>query len=135
MGEDVLSVHGMRVPAEALHWSFARGGGPGGQHVNKTSTMVRLQVDLSALQGSAASVRRVRDRYGDVLVVVARSSRSQVRNRQAALVKAAALLQDAAQAGKVRRATKPSMASQERRLRSKRRASERKRERRRPAFD
>ncbi|NBW86499.1 MAG: hypothetical protein EBR23_06645, partial [Planctomycetia bacterium] len=34
------------IPAQALEWQFARSGGPGGQHVNRTSSKAQLRFDL-----------------------------------------------------------------------------------------
>jgi protein subunit release factor B len=92
--------------------SFFVGGGPGGQHRNKTASGVRL-------------VHRPTG-----LTVTATERRSQLQNRGAALERLRARLAALAHVPKARRATKPTRGSKERRLAEKRRDSRRKAERR-----
>lgn len=103
--------------------SFVRAAGPGGQHVNKTSSAVQLRYDtralpdevrerLLALAGSRAT------QEGEV-VIVAREHRSQALNRAAAMARLVELLRQAAQAPRRRVATRPTTASRQRRLRAK----------------
>jgi ribosome-associated protein len=76
--------------------------------------------------------RRVMARLGPRVTAVAQESRGQARNRELALERLATRLDHALTVPRARRATKPTKASRERRLTSKRRQSERKRARRRP---
>ena len=115
---------GIVVPGHALAWTFARSGGPGGQHVNKTSTKVTLTIAIDDVVTSAARAERLRAAFGDELRVTDQSTRRQSRNRQACLDRVAELLDDAARPPRAaRRATKPSRGANERRLDSKRRDS------------
>lgn len=130
---------GVAVPEEELELRFARSGGPGGQHVNTSSTKVELRFDLSATDAlDEAQRQRVRAALGnritkdDVLVLTSSEHRSQTRNREAVLARFAALVGDALQPAKQRRRTSPSRASKERRLRAKRHRSEKKAQRRPP---
>ena len=109
-----------------LSWSFVRSSGAGGQHVNKTSTRVTLDVDLTQLNGPPAAVDRARRALPDGLRVSSQATRSQWRNRQECLSRAAQLLDDAARVTVERRASRPTRGSVERRLAAKRRDSDKK---------
>jgi len=125
-GDELRGASGLVVPAKGLTWSFTRSTGAGGQHVNKVSTRATLDVDLTLLEGPAPTVERARRVLGDSLRVSSQGSRSQLRNRQECLTRAALLLDEAATATKQRRASKPTRGSVERRLAAKRRDSEKK---------
>lgn len=132
----------LAIPANELSWRFSRSSGPGGQGVNTTDSRVELSFDLA---NSAAFPPRLRDRalgrLGDrvidgVVTVSASERRSQLRNREAAASRMAALLRAAiAPPPKPRRPTSPSRAAVERRLTDKKAQSQRKAQRRRPAAD
>jgi ribosome-associated protein len=125
------------IPDTELRWRFSRSSGPGGQHVNKTDTAVELSFDLAGTESlpeplRQRALRRLAGRLVDgVLTIRVEQHRSQWRNRQEALQRLAALLDEAtAPPPKRRRPTKPSRAARERRLAAKRRQSELKRLRR-----
>ncbi len=125
------------IPAAELTWRFSRSSGPGGQGVNTTDSRVELSWDLAA---SAAlppplrerAVERLAGRLVDgVLTVVASEHRSQLRNREAAAARLAALVAQAvAPPPRTRRATRPSKGAVERRIAAKKRRGETKRNRR-----
>jgi ribosome-associated protein len=119
-------------PAE-IHESFVRAGGPGGQHVNTTSTAVQLRFDVRRSPSLPDDVRRRLERLAGsrltrdgVLVLQAQSHRSQKRNREEALARLVALIRAAARPPVQRKATKPTRASKQRRLDSKKRHGARK---------
>lgn len=116
-----------------LEWSFSRSSGPGGQHVNKTSTKATLRVRLDDLGGlddgsreRLCSIARSWLAQGTDLVIQADEARSQVDNREAALRRLRAVIVQAATPPKIRRRTKPTRGSKERRLESKKREGEKK---------
>jgi ribosome-associated protein len=127
---------GIVIPDEELEWKFIRSSGPGGQNVNKVSSAVQLRF-LLPLNGtlSAAVRNRLRRLAGQKLIddgsilIQARSERSQERNRQEALGRLGALIQTALIEPKIRKKTKPTRASKERRIESKKRRGSTKRER------
>ena len=112
-------------PAE-IQESFVRAGGPGGQHVNTTSTAVQLRFDVRQSPNLPDDVRRRLERLAGsrltrdgVLVLQAQGHRSQKRNREEALARLVELVRAAAVRPVVRKATKPTRSSKQRRLDSK----------------
>ncbi|MFI2102456.1 alternative ribosome rescue aminoacyl-tRNA hydrolase ArfB [Isoptericola sp. NPDC019693] len=127
------------IPTQELTWRFSRSSGPGGQGVNTADSRVELSWDVGASAVlSAAQRARVLERLGrrapgGVLTVVASEHRAQLRNRDAARVRLAALVADAlAPPGPRRRPTRPTRGSVERRIDAKKRRSGVKRMRRPP---
>ncbi|MCA1693720.1 MAG: aminoacyl-tRNA hydrolase [Actinobacteria bacterium] len=118
----------MLIPERELAWRFSRSGGPGGQGVNTTDSRVELIFNVAASttlteQQRARVLQRLSHRLVDgVLTVVASEYRSQLRNRDAARARLAAMLRAAlAPDPPIRRPTRPSRAARERRLADKRR--------------
>ena len=120
---------------------FTRSGGPGGQNVNKVNSKAIARIRLDEVRGlSAAELALAADRLASrlttvgELIVQSDEERDQGRNREAALDRLFALIAGAARLPKPRKATKPTRASRERRLASKRSRSASKELRRKP-FD
>lgn len=119
----------------------SRSGGPGGQHVNTSSTRIELLWDFArSLALDDASRARIAEKLAGRLDaegkvrVVASDHRSQQQNRAAAEERLAELIRRALIVPKARKKTKPSRAAKEKRLAEKRHRSERKK-RRRPDLD
>jgi ribosome-associated protein len=116
------------VPERELRWRFSRSSGPGGQSVNTADSRVELSLDLTKTT-SLGPVQRTRvlerlsKRLVDgVITVTASEHRSQLRNREAALERLAAILAKAlAPPPPRRRTTKPRRGAVERRLADKKR--------------
>lgn len=130
MKDDLFIKEGIIIPEQELEISASRSGGPGGQHVNKTSSKITVRWNipgstafddylkqrlLSRLAGSLTS-------EGD-LIVHNSSSRSQQQNKQAALANLAQRILGALAEPKKRMKSKLPKAAKESRLQSKKRHS------------
>lgn len=124
------------LPLAELSWRFSRSGGPGGQHANTSDTRAEVRFDIAGSPSLGPRQRaRLQERFGAEVRVVASDERSQARNRDLALARLADRLAEALRVTTPRRPTKPTRASDRRRLEAKRRQSSRKADRRRPAPD
>ena len=129
--ESIRVTRSVLLPLAEIDFRFSRSSGPGGQHANRSETRVEALFDVEASSAlSQTQKRRVVSRAGPVIRAVAQDERSQWRNRELAVERVAAQLRDALRIERVRKATKPTAASRERRLEEKRRRSETKRLRR-----
>ena len=125
------------IPESELAWRFSRSSGPGGQGVNTTDSRVELVFDVAGSPSLSPELRsralaRLGPRLSDgVLSVTASEHRSQLRNREEALRRMAAVLSEAiAPPPRARRPTRPTRGSVDRRIAGKKRRSELKRLRR-----
>ena len=122
--------HFIAIDENEISETFVRSSGPGGQHVNTTSSAVQLRFDarnspnlpedVRLRLGRIAGQRMTRD---GVIVITAEAHRSQVRNREDALQRLIALIRQASIRPAIRRPTKPTLASKKRRLDAKARRS------------
>ena len=129
------------IPGDELAERFSRSSGPGGQGVNTTDSRVELVWDLSGSELPEDVLDKLRRRLGprlagDAVTVVASERRSQLRNREAARERLAALVGRALEPPPPpRRATRPSRGATERRIAAKKRRSVTKRTRRGDPYD
>ncbi len=121
----------LRIPLAELQFQASRSGGPGGQHVNTSSTRVELWWNLrespsltDAQRATLSSRLATRLTDDGALRLVSSETRSQSRNKDAAIARFQALLSEALRPVKVRRKTKPSKAAKRRRLEAKKRKSD-----------
>ena len=124
------------IPLREITLRASRSSGPGGQHANVTASRIEAIFDVAASTAlTDEQKRRVISRLGARVVAVAQDERSQTRNRELALQRLQRRLTSALRVARPRHATKPTRASVQRRLDSKRRQSTRKRNRRSPGAD
>jgi ribosome-associated protein len=140
---DILVLpNGVRIETSALQFRFSRSSGPGGQHVNKTSTRVTLEFDVAASNALTAEqkhriTRRLASRMNDtgVLQLSCSEYRSQAANRRAVVQRFVDLLSTVLTVQKRRRPTRIPARVRAERLAVKRRRSDTKRLRRRVGRD
>jgi len=132
----------LSIDEDEVQERAARASGPGGQHVNKTSTAVELRFDVRGSPSLPDDVKaRLETLAGSrltqdgVLVLFAQGSRSQEMNRQDARARLIDLIAKAALRPKARRPTKPTYSSKLKRLDGKTRRSGVKAMRGKPGMD
>jgi ribosome-associated protein len=120
----------LSIDEAEIEESFLRASGPGGQHVNTSSTAVQLRFDARRSRSlpddvaiRAMKLAGSRLTQDGVIVITAQEHRSQQRNREEALARLVEILKRATMKPAVRRATGPTTASREKRLASKGRRS------------
>jgi len=128
---------GVTIPLGEIEWKASRGGGPGGQHVNKVSTRVALVLDVEGSPSlPAAAKARIRERLGSRLTregrlrIACGVHRSQSANRREALERLVGLLAEALRPRRERIATRVPGGQREKRLATKRERSRTKHARR-----
>jgi ribosome-associated protein len=114
------------IDSDEIVESYTRASGPGGQHVNTTDSAVLLRFDVANSPGLPDAVKnRLADLAGSrmtregVLILRSEGARSQLLNRQDVRDRLIALIREATIVPKKRRPTKPTKASQKRRVEGK----------------
>lgn len=131
MEDDVVVNSEVTIPRSELTYRATRAGGPGGQHVNTSSTKVELSWDVSGSQSITDEQRaRIAEKLATriaedgVLRLTSAGSRSQHQNKEDVTERFGKMIAQALHKPKPRRKTKPSRASKEARLKSKKKRSE-----------
>lgn len=135
-----MNIEAIEASIEAgARYEYSRSGGPGGQHLNRTDSRVRLRVAAEAIAGlSQAERQRMlallagRIDADGCLYLVVESERSQLTNKRLAVQRLLAMVVRAARLPKHRVPTKPGRAARERRLQTKKRHAMKKQDRGRP---
>jgi ribosome-associated protein len=120
---------GVKLPESAFRFEFSRSGGPGGQHVNTSSSKVRAVLNLEVCNLDDDSYALLVAAFGSEVAVTCSEERSQLANRRRAVERICEQVDRALIVPKDRRATRPHTGAVERRLDDKRRRSEQKRSR------
>ncbi len=120
-----------------FHFAASRSGGPGGQNVNKVNTKVELRFVVSdSILLSDQEKQLIREKLANKinlegeLIIVSQTERSQLKNKVQAIERFYQLIAFALTPRKKRKPTRPTRASKERRLDSKRKQAEKKSNRR-----
>ena len=127
---------GLALPLSEVELRTSRSSGPGGQHANVTASRVEASFDVAASETLSPEQRaRISAKLGPRVTASAQDTRSQHRNRELALERLASRLAHALQVQRPRTKTRPTRASQRRRVEGKKRRGDVKRTRRRPDLD
>jgi ribosome-associated protein len=123
----------LHIPDSELAESFVRASGPGGQNVNKVASAVELRFDVAhspslpeVLRARLLARRDRRLTVDGVLVIQASRFRDQAKNREDARARLVEIIRAALHVPKKRVATKPTRASKERRIASKKKRAQHK---------
>jgi ribosome-associated protein len=137
---DLKLPYGVRIPEAELELRAARSSGPGGQSVNTTDSKVELRWNVATSAALSTTQRdRVLERLASrltrdgVLILTGSEHKSQHRNREAVLARLRSIVGEALTPPRPRRRTRPTRASKERRLQSKKHRAELKRLRKPPS--
>jgi ribosome-associated protein len=127
---------GLALPLSEIELRTSRSSGPGGQHANVTASRVEASFAVADSETLSAEQRaRISSKLGPRVTASAQDTRSQHRNRELALERLADRLAHALEVRRPRTKTRPTRASQRRRVDTKKRRGEIKKARRRPHLD
>jgi len=124
----------IRIDEDELHFDFIRSGGPGGQNVNKVATAVQLRFNVRespslGLEVKERLIKLAGNRMTEegVLIIEAKRTRSQEKNRLDAIQRLVTLIQQAAEPPKLRKKTRPGAGAAAVRMADKRKRGDAKR--------
>ena len=135
---DLIITPSLIIPSRELKWRFSKSSGPGGQKVNKTDSRVEIIFNIEESKvlkdyQKEVIIQKLKNKLVNKCICLAvQDQRNQLLNRQLAIVRISSLIRNSLKnQSKVRKATKPSKASQNRRLDSKKKRGELKKNRQR----
>ena len=135
---DLIITSRLVIPSRELKWRFSRSSGPGGQKVNKTNTRVEIIFNieeskvLNDYQKKVLTKKLKTKLVNNCICLAVQEERNQLLNRQIAIIRISSEIRNSLKnSSKIRKATKPSKASQNRRLDSKKKRGELKKNRQR----
>jgi len=138
---DLIISKSLIIPSSEIKWRFSRSSGPGGQNVNKIETRVEIIFDLEAskvlnnYQKAILKVNLKNKLVNNSLCLYIQEHRNQLLNRKLALIKLSSIIRVALKKGsKSRKSTKPSKASQQKRIDCKKKRGELKKSRQKENF-
>ncbi|MBI5842208.1 MAG: aminoacyl-tRNA hydrolase [Chloroflexi bacterium] len=120
----------IQIDERELQFDFVRASGPGGQNVNKVATAVQLRFDVRGsslpedVKARLVKAGGKRVTSDETLVIEAKSFRTQEKNKEDAIARFAALVRRALERPKMRRKTRPTQRSREKRLEAKKKRGE-----------
>ena len=133
---DLIITSRLVIPSRELKWRFSRSSGPGGQKVNKTNTRVEIIFNikeskvLNDYQKKVLTKKLKTKLVNDCICLAVQEERNQLLNRQIAIKRISSEIRNSLKnSSKIRKATKPSKATQNRRLDSKKKRGELKKNR------
>ncbi len=133
---DLIITSRLVIPSRELKWRFSRSSGPGGQKVNKTNTRVEIIFNikeskvLNVYQKKVLTKKLKTKLVNNCICLAVQEERNQLLNRKIAIKKISSEIRNSLKnSSKIRKATKPSKASQNRRLDSKKKRGELKKNR------
>ena len=133
---DLIITSRLVIPSRELKWRFSRSSGPGGQKVNKTNTRVEIIFNIEESQVLNDYQKKVLTKklktklVNNCICLAVQEERNQLLNRQIAIKRISSEIKNSLKnSSKIRKATKPSKASQNRRLDSKKKRGELKKNR------
>ena len=128
---DLIITSRLVIPSRELKWRFSRSSGPGGQKVNKTNTRVEIIFNiveskvLNDYQKKVLTKKLKTKLVNDCICLAVQEERNQLLNRQIAIKRISSEIRNSLKnSSKIRKATKPSKASQNKRLDSKKKRGE-----------
>ena len=133
---DLIITSRLVIPSREFKWRFSKSSGPGGQKVNKTNTRVEIIFNikeskvLNDYQKKVLTKKLKTKLVNNCICLAVQEERNQLLNRQIAIKRISSVIRNSLKnSSKIRKATKPSKASQNRRLDSKKKRGELKKNR------
>ena len=133
---DLIITKTLVIPSKEIKWRFSRSSGPGGQNLNKIESKVEIIFNLddskvlSDYQKEILKLKLKNKLVNNILCFAVQKYRNQLLNRQLATIKLSSIIRDALnKKSKLRKSTKPTKASRQKRIEFKKKRGELKKSR------